>query len=836
MPPRAQSKRIAKRVEKAVQQPARREQRNSYESTDEGGHNNSEDDGEEGEDEDLVEWGQRLDGSSSSRTKVSASRSRRVTRGSGMTNKELYQSVIINGIEYKLGQTVKVKSFSDIPYLAVIFKMWENELGEKQVVARWLLKRSEIFLDKKTKELEAEPNELFYSNGDDLITPDKIIGPLAVLSKAEYEQQPHPEESVSPRKGRKKKTTAETRYFCGRYFNEHTAFVGSIDWSDFYQNNKMLDPKVDEEMFSKKHTKGKEAAMKAGREKAQSKRSRRSATAKTATTSTGKQKKPTATTKRRRTIVAQIADSEDNDEDEDDSDNDADYNQGNRDEPEDDEEHEVLGDIEEEDEIGIIPPNRTKRGAVGSRKTAAARSKRRATLAASTPFSTTTGTKTSVKRRKRLQDLHSPAVSATMLKRTSLMANQKHASITEGASVYEVARQRLHVSAVPETLPCREDEFAEIYGHLYNAIEERNSMCLYISGVPGTGKTATVHEVICTLKNDIDEGELQDFQYIELNGMKMTEPSQAYTQLWQAITGDKATPKHAAQLLEQHFSTPSPRRHTYVVLMDELDLLVTKSQSIMYNFFDWPHRPHAKLIVVAIANTMDLPERMLQHKVSSRLGLTRINFQPYTHQQLMTIVQSRLEGCEAFDADAVELCARKISAVSGDARRALDVCRRAVEMVEARWIQDNGSSSSKNSKRSRSVAASQQQHLVTMMVIDKAVKEMYASGHISFIQNASTQQKIFLVALRAAIRKAGLPEVSLGDVAFVHRQLCQLHELMSPSYEQIAKICSQLGAARCILAEAAILDVHQQIRLAVAEDDITVALRPDPFFSKIATS
>lgn len=31
---------------------------------------------------------------------------------------------------------------------------------------------------------------------------------------------------------------------------------------------------------------------------------------------------------------------------------------------------------------------------------------------------------------------------------------------------------------------------------------------------------------------------------------------------------------------------------------------------------------------------------------------------------------------------AVQMCARKISAVAGDARAAIDVCRRAVESVE----------------------------------------------------------------------------------------------------------------------------------------------------------
>lgn len=51
----------------------------------------------------------------------------------------------------------------------------------------------------------------------------------------------------------------------------------------------------------------------------------------------------------------------------------------------------------------------------------------------------------------------------------------------------------------------------------------------------------------------------------------------------------------------------------------QLDLLWTRKQTVMYNIFDWPTRPHAKLIVLAIANTMDLPERIMLNRVASRL-------------------------------------------------------------------------------------------------------------------------------------------------------------------------------------------------------------------------
>jgi origin recognition complex subunit 1 len=57
-----------------------------------------------------------------------------------------------------------------------------------------------------------------------------------------------------------------------------------------------------------------------------------------------------------------------------------------------------------------------------------------------------------------------------------------------------------------------------------------------------------------------------------------------------------------------------------VLLVDELDALVTKKQTLLYNLFDWPSNKNSGLIILAIANTMDLPERFLV-KIKSRIYL-----------------------------------------------------------------------------------------------------------------------------------------------------------------------------------------------------------------------
>lgn len=116
-----------------------------------------------------------------------------------------------------------------------------------------------------------------------------------------------------------------------------------------------------------------------------------------------------------------------------------------------------------------------------------------------------------------------------------------------------------------------------------------------------------------------------------------------------------------------------------VILIDELDALITQKQDLLYNIFDWPSYDNSRVLVISIANTMDLPER-LQNKIHSRIGNKRLIYQPYKVEQIQEILESRIEGINVFDENAIKLCAKKISAYSGDIRRSLALAKRAVEI------------------------------------------------------------------------------------------------------------------------------------------------------------
>jgi Cdc6-like AAA superfamily ATPase len=55
------------------------------------------------------------------------------------------------------------------------------------------------------------------------------------------------------------------------------------------------------------------------------------------------------------------------------------------------------------------------------------------------------------------------------------------------------------------------------------------------------------------------------------------------------------------------------------VLVDEIDFLMTKKEEVLYQLFDWPHHSRSKLVTLAVANTLDFPEK-LTSKIASRIG------------------------------------------------------------------------------------------------------------------------------------------------------------------------------------------------------------------------
>ena len=218
--------------------------------------------------------------------------------------------------------------------------------------------------------------------------------------------------------------------------------------------------------------------------------------------------------------------------------------------------------------------------------------------------------------------------------------------------------------------------------------------------------------------------------------------------------------------------------------MDELDQLLTTKQDVVYNFFNWPNLVGSKLIVLAVANTHDLPERTLSAKVRSRLGtsleaahriphilktlagMVRINFKPYTQEQLVEIVQSRLQRAasslplelstvQVLQQDAVKYASARISRVTGDARRVLEICRRTVEKMRPL-------------KREAKIKD-----------VEKVVTEAQNTPTARFVQGLGYHEKVMLAACLKCVHWKGVEEIAWKDVSRTVVSLCLLRILIN---------------------------------------------------------
>lgn len=446
----------------------------------------------------------------------------------------------------------------------------------------------------------------------------------------------------------------------------------------------------------------------------------------------------------------------------------------------------------------------------------------------------------------------------------------------------------LSLSGVPQVMPCRENERRLIHQYVQAAISNgRADGSLYLGGLPGTGKTATVLSTMMHLKSLQSNGQLPPFDFIELNALRLSSAQRLFVALYRQLadldTAERArllaqlqsleystkssrrnsssnsdpsddasnvaalrsslrtaatslleqmsriSVSRAVRLLSQRFATPSSRRKFLVLLVDEMDALMTKQQQVLYQLFEWCRLPHSRLAVIGISNTIDLPAAFHQ-KVLSRLGLQRIDFLSYTADQLKTILRHRLvesgfhlvsskaQNIESdqpiFYEETIDLCAKRISAVNGDFRRALDACRRAADHAHGQPV--------------------------TLQLMARALHETEGAMHTNVVRNRTSCERILLFALYLALKADGeesTPFVSITERfnrlwGMVDAQLLGPH-IAKPNEESLLRMCRKYYSLAMIEMNWPVTAAWPTLRLALPIESIEASMMDDPIWNRL---
>ncbi|KAM1756833.1 hypothetical protein EV1_006148 [Malus domestica] len=321
-------------------------------------------------------------------------------------------------------------------------------------------------------------------------------------------------------------------------------------------------------------------------------------------------------------------------------------------------------------------------------------------------------------------------------------------------------KEALHVSTVPSTVSCREDEQKRVLEFLKQCIEQEKAGRLYVCGCPGTGKSLSIEKVKQALVDWAGEAGFEEPDVLALNCSSLTKTSDMFTK----ILGKDQTPKEvksktsSLQLLQNLYSQKPlySRRKMTLVIADELDFLITKDRAVLHDLFMLTTYQFSRCILIGVANAIDLADRFLPRLQSLNCKPIVITFRAYSYDQILRILQQRLITLPytVFQPPALELCARKVAAASGDMRKALCICRSAIEILEAEVKESaehlNSSSvvhaffEQQTAPAPAPVVKKQETDVVTIGHMASALSKTFKSPVVDTIQSLPQHQQIIL--------------------------------------------------------------------------------------------
>jgi cell division control protein 6 len=253
-----------------------------------------------------------------------------------------------------------------------------------------------------------------------------------------------------------------------------------------------------------------------------------------------------------------------------------------------------------------------------------------------------------------------------------------------GRNVYNEARNALRKG--DGKLIGREAERAKLESFLSSRLNKHKAGAIYVSGPPGSGKSAMVAQIMENIPED------SNLKRSIVNCMTVKETAGMCDKLLTDFE-QLSVPQgcHMSELQRMFHA----KNETHLVVLDEIDHLLEVDLDFLQKMFHWSLQKTSNLVLIGIANTLDFTERFLPRLRSKGIKPNLLPFMPYTVDQIVSVLTLKLRtslpaGHSAADdfipfvqLPALQLAARKVAAQTGDLRKALSICIRAIDLVES---------------------------------------------------------------------------------------------------------------------------------------------------------
>eukprot|EP01083_Nonionella_stella_P220887 789780_1 len=395
-------------------------------------------------------------------------------------------------------------------------------------------------------------------------------------------------------------------------------------------------------------------------------------------------------------------------------------------------------------------------------------------------------------------------------------------------------KQELSSSELPENMEGREEEEKIIWSFFENQLRARQSNSLYICGSPGTGKSALVR----TIQNRISAWEKKESlpvsRIVYINAMQVTTANAIYPKILQELSPNQPelNPNKAAEKLQKMFlgrtTAKNKRKKMTIVIVDEIDGLLSSKPVVLYQLFQYPKLDNSTLLLVGIANSLNLTEKFLPRLAGRGDSPEVLIFESYSAAQLTNIITRRIRDgypnkeilsededlVPFFDKDAVKIIAKKVASMSGDVRKSLEICRRCLSvLIDQHTI---------SPVMGMSPAARPEETQITLRTAKRILSLCFGSKNVELIQELPRSQLIVLCTLVILCRNVK-DRVSVTKAEKFIRHLSRTENL--PNVIGFTEILSTLAGHNLISFEKSSKNkYHQQkFSLTVLEEDVRIA-------------
>ncbi|XP_029339418.1 cell division control protein 6 homolog [Mus caroli] len=341
------------------------------------------------------------------------------------------------------------------------------------------------------------------------------------------------------------------------------------------------------------------------------------------------------------------------------------------------------------------------------------------------------------------------------------------------------------------------------------------------------------------IRNFLKEHILKGFKSILLNCMSLRSAQAVFPAIAQEIGREelcRPAGKDLMRKLEKHLT--AEKGPMIVLVLDEMDQLDSKGQDVLYTLFEWPWLSNSRLVLIGIANTLDLTDRILPRlEARENCKPQLLNFPPYTRNQIAAILQDRLNQVskdQVLDSAAIQFCARKVSAVSGDIRKALDVCRRAIEIVES---DVKSQTVLKPLSEGKSPSESPVPKRVGLAHISQVISEV--DGNRVTLSQENTQdslplqQKILVCSLLLLTRRLKIKEVTLGKLYEAYSSICRKQQVTAVDQSECLSLSGLLESRGLVGLKKNKESRLTKVSLKIEEKEIEHVLKGKAFTGNI---